>query len=168
MRLAAHRAFAATLAAAVMLPALATTASAVEARKRMEDKAITVDAAWAVIGDFCGIKTWHPAIADCVLSEADGKTIRTLTTKDGAKFVEALVSFDEEGKKYTYTIIESPLPVANYEATLSVKADDDGGAGVRWLGTFDAKGATDDEAKAIVEGIYAAGIEAIMAKAAGK
>ncbi|WP_181707728.1 SRPBCC family protein [Chthonobacter rhizosphaerae] len=153
-----------TIAAAIAAVS-AAPASAVEARKREESKAITVAAAWKVIGDFCGIKSWHPAIADCVLSDKDGKQIRTLTTKDGAKFVEELVEWNEAETKYTYIILESPLPVANYKATLSVKADDDGGAGVRWLGTFDAKGVSDDEAKAIVEGIYAPGIASIMEKA---
>lgn len=166
MRFAANRATVATLAAIIIAPALVTSALAAEARKRQESKAVTVEAVWAAIGDFCNIKTWHPAIADCAMSEMDGKQIRTLTTGDGAKFVEALVSYDDAAMSYTYTILESPLPVENYESTLSVKADDDGGAAVLWTSTFDAKGVTDEEAKAIVEGIYAAGIEAVLAKAA--
>lgn len=61
--------------------------------------------------------------------------------------------------------MDGPLPVANYSSTLSVKADDDGGAGIKWVGTFDAKGASDDEAKAVIEGIYDAGLNAILEKA---
>lgn len=155
------------LAAAVAI-AVATPALAVEARKRVESKDITVEAAWAVIGDFCGIAGWHPAVEACELGEKDGAKIRTLSLKGGGTIVEQLVEWNDAEHKYTYTILESPLPVANYQATLSVKADDDGGAGIRWLGNFDAKGATDDEAKAVIEGIYAAGLEAIMAKLGAK
>lgn len=140
------------------------SAFAVEARKRVESLEITPEKVWAVIGDFCGIANWHPAVAKCDLSEKDGKQVRTLTLQDGATIVEQLTEWNEENRSYTYTILESPLPVANYTATLSTKADDDGGAGIRWLGNFDAKGATDDEAKAVIEGIYEAGLNSLLEK----
>ena len=147
----------------------ATPAFAIDAKQRVEDKAITAEAVWAAIGDFCGIAAWHPAVAACDLSEKDGAKIRTLTLKDGGgTIVEELVKWDEAAHAYTYLILEpGPLPVANYTSTLSTKADDDGGAGIRWVGSFNAKGASDDEAKAAVEGVYKAGVEALLAKVKG-
>ncbi|MBH0238143.1 SRPBCC family protein [Methylobrevis albus] len=156
-----HRALLIGLAAGLFFTA---PALAIEAKKRVEDQGITVDAAWSAIGDFCGIAAWHPAVAKCTLSEKDGATFRTLDLNGGGSILEKLESWSDAEHKYTYSIVESPLPVANYVSTLSTKADDDGGAGIRWTGTFDAKGATDDEAKAAIEGIYAAGLDGLLAK----
>lgn len=151
--------------AAIATLAVTAPAVAVEAKKRVEDKSLDVAKTWAIIGDFCGIQTWHPAVETCTLSDKDGAKLRTLALKGGGTIVEKLESWDDEKHAYTYSIVESPLPVSNYSSTLSVKADDDGGAGIRWVGTFDAKGATDEEAKAVIEGIYEAGLNAILEKA---
>ena len=144
----------------------ATPALAVDAKYRVEDKAISADAVWAAIGDFCGIANWHPAVEACALGERDGAEIRTLTLKDGGgTIVEKLVEWNDDAHSYTYAILEpGPLPVEGYTSTLSTKADDDGGAGIRWVGSFTAKGASDDDAKAAIEGVYKAGVDALFAK----
>jgi len=115
-------------------------------------------AVWQKIGDFCAIQTWHPAISKCALSEEGGATYRTLTTKDGATIKEKLV--EKTDTSYTYDIIDSPLPVANYRATISVSAAADG-TRVDWKSSFDAKGKSDGEAKDVISGIYKAGLDKI-------
>ena len=65
---------------------------------------------------------------------------------------------------YGYTILESPLPVANYASTISVAAKGSGST-ITWVGTFDAKGAPDDKAKEVIAGIYDAGLAGIADKA---
>ncbi|SON54692.1 Polyketide cyclase / dehydrase and lipid transport [Hartmannibacter diazotrophicus] len=156
------RALALGLAASVIA---ITPAFAVETSKRVEDKSLKVETVWTTVGDFCGIGTWHPAVEKCELSEKDGATLRTLSLKGGGTIVEKLEKWDDAGTSYTYSIVESPLPVANYVSTISVAADDDGGASISWEGTFDAKGASDDEAKAVIDGIYEAGLNGIVEKA---
>ena len=157
-----------TIAAALAV-GIATPALAVDAKYRVEDKGISAEKVWVTIGDFCGIATWHPAVETCELGEKDGAKIRTLTLKDGGgTIVEELVEWDDAKHSYTYKILEpGPLPVADYTATLSTKEDDDGGAGIKWVGTFAAKGVSDEEAKAAIEGVYKAGIDAILAKVQG-
>ncbi|SCW90129.1 Polyketide cyclase / dehydrase and lipid transport [Rhizobium mongolense subsp. loessense] len=61
---------------------------------------------------------------------------------------------------YTYEIIDSPLPVENYRATISVSAEGDR-TKVDWKSTFDAKGKSDSEAKDVISGIYKAGLDKI-------
>jgi hypothetical protein len=120
---------------------------------------ISPEALWKKIGDFCGIADWHPAIEKCVLS-ADGKQ-RTLSLKGGGTLVEALETRDDAGHAYTYAIISGPLPVANYHSTISVSPDPKGSA-LKWVGAYDAKGASDADAKKVIDGIYEAGEKALV------
>ena len=151
------------LIAGLGLCASAGAASALDAHVA-KDTAATADAAWAAVGDFCGIATWHPAVAKCEKSENDGATFRTLTLKDGAKLLEKQTAFDTAKMTYSYTIEEGPLPVANYKSTLKVVAKDKG-ATIDWSGMFDAKGAADADAIKTITGIYDGGVDALIAKA---
>ena len=117
------------------------------------------EALWKKIGDFCGIASWHPAIEKCVLS-ADGKQ-RTLSLKGGGTIVETLENLDDANHAYTYAIISGPLPVANYHSTVSVTADPKGSS-LKWVGKYDAKGASDADAKKVIDGIYEAGEKALV------
>lgn len=118
----------------------------------------SADALWKKVGNFCGIAAWHPGIEKCVLS-ADGKQ-RTLSLKGGGTIVEALEKWDDANRSYSYTIVSGPLPVANYHSTLGVSADPKGSA-LKWMGTYDAKGAPDADVKKTIDGIYEAGVKAL-------
>lgn len=117
------------------------------------------DALWKKVGDFCGIGDWHPAIEKCVLS-ADGKQ-RTLSLKGGGTIVEALESVDKANHTCTYTILSGPLPVANYHSTISVSPDPKGSS-IKWVGKYDAKGASDADAKKVIDGIYDSGEKGLV------
>ncbi len=121
--------------------------------------AASVDAVWAKIGDFCGIANWLPAIEKCALS-ADGKT-RTLSLKGGGSIVEKLEARDDAQHSYSYSIVEGPLPVANYMSTISVTKDG-AGAMVTWNGHYDAKGASEADAKKTIDGVYQAGVDILV------
>jgi hypothetical protein len=133
------------------------SASALDSNVTMTSS-MSTDALWKKVGDFCGIAEWHPAIEKCVLS-ADGKQ-RTLSLKGGGTVVEALESWDDANRSYTYTILSGPLPVANYHSTISV-ADDPKGSALKWMGTYDAKGASDADAKKTMDGVYEAGAKVL-------
>ncbi|MEX6505725.1 SRPBCC family protein [Jiella sp. M17.18] len=125
-------------------------------------------AVWQTIGSFCDISKWHPAVEKCVESDANGAKRRTLTLAGGGgTLVEEQVSRDDAKMTYTYKIVEGPLPVENYQSTISVTPAGDG-SDISWTGTFDAKGASDDDAKKVIRGIYESGLQSIAAKASGK
>ena len=88
--------------------------------------------------------------------QEDGKPLRTLSLKGGGTIVEELMARDDAGRSYTYPILESPLPVADYKSTIRVL--DEGGTVIAWNGTFAAKGAPDADAVAVIAGIYDAGL----------
>jgi hypothetical protein len=121
---------------------------------------LSPDALWKKVGDFCGIATWHPAIAGCKLTD-NGKR-RILTLKDGGGvIVERLIKWDDAHRAYSYKIVSSPLPVADYRATISVTSAKDG-SDFKWTGKYLAKGAPAADAKKTIDGIYQAGADVIV------
>jgi hypothetical protein len=132
--------------------------------KKMVDVPASPDSVWKTIGDFCGIANWHPAIEKCEISKKDGVTFRTLTLKGGGTILEKQRAWDNKGRSYSYTIEESPLPVANYKATLSVTPKGSGSE-IMWISNFNAKGADDAKASSTIGGIFDAGLAGIAAKA---
>ncbi len=144
------------------LSAAAAPAFAIDLSESVDVAAPPADA-WAAISDFCSIKDWHPVIAECEQFEQDGKTMRTLTTGDGGQLLEELNDLDAAGTSMTYSIIESPLPIADYVSTIAVAQAGDG-ATITWSSTFNAAGVTDQEALELMTGIYRAGLDALMAQ----
>ena len=135
----------------------ATSASAADVRQVAEIKAAPA-AVWAKVGGWCAIKDWHPAIASC---DAGKKGFRTLTLKDGSKVLEKLTKTGTNS--YSYDIIESPLPVKNYSATLIAKPDSNGNTDLMWTAKFEpAKGKTEADAAAVINGIFEAGLKNVQ------
>jgi hypothetical protein len=122
---------------------------------------------WEVAGEFCSIKDWHPAIADCKESEEGGATFRTLTLKDnGGTIKEKLVEKDDVGMSYSYEIVESPLPVKNYQAKFWVEEDEKSPdrTTIFWEADFDANGASDEHTTKVIRDIFMAGLKGIKQK----
>jgi hypothetical protein len=139
------------------------TASAITVKKRTEAPGLPPQI-WEVVGDFCAIKKWHPAVADCVEEKEGDVVFRTVTLKDGGKIKEKLTGTEDLG--YTYEIVDSPLPVKNYKSKLWLELDDEPDRSViYWQSDFDADGASDDEAKAKITGILADGVKGIKKQA---
>lgn len=152
------------LAALAATVALSAAAHAAEVKKSGQATGTPADV-WAVVGDFCAIKDWHPAVVECDEMEEVGDTYRVLTLGDGGKIKEKLTNKGDT--TYSYEIIESPLPVQNYAATLTVSEDDgDDIAEVVWVAEFDpADGVEEAKAVEVISGIFDAGIEGIGKKA---
>jgi len=111
---------------------------------------------WDVIGGFNALQDWHPAVEKSELE--DGGTRRRLHLVGGGEIVEELKAKDDSGRNYTYTILSSPLPVANYKSTITVNQDADGNAVVEWAGEFEPVGAA-SEAENVIQSIYDAGLQ---------
>ncbi len=136
-----------------------------EVTEKIEVKA-TPAATWAAIGDFCGIKDWHPVIVGCEIKMDGADKVRTLTAKDGAQFVEKQVAWDDAGKSYTYTILTSPLPITGYKSTIGVSGSGDD-ATITWTGSF-TENAADNGADKVVTSIYQAGLGGLKTKLESK
>ncbi len=126
------------------------------------NKSMTINAGlddvWSYAGDFCAISVWHPAVESCEISDEDGTTYRILTLGDGAQLKERHDGATANG--YSYTIVEGPLPVKDYSSTFEAEGDAMSTT-INWSSTFMAEGATDDEATAVISGIYDGGLSTI-------
>ena len=137
--------------------------STLEVNKSMQINA-GLDAVWAYAGDFCAISVWHPAVESCEIVEEDGATYRMLTLGDGAQLKERHDGDTENG--YSYTIVEGPLPVADYSSTFEAEGDATSTT-INWSSTFMAAGVPDDEAVGIITGIYDGGLSTIAGNFGG-
>lgn len=152
------------IAAIAAFAAMGGSACALDVNKKIAAPA-QVLTVWSTISDFCSIKDWHPAIADCKESKEGSDTFRVLTLKDnGGSIKEKLTGSDDTS--YSYEIVESPLPVKNYSAKLWVEPDDRDPARtvIHWDATFDANGKSDDEATKAISDIFMAGLKSIKQK----
>jgi hypothetical protein len=135
----------------------------VDPKKMEEEKA----ALWKKFGGWCGIKDWHPAVANCEESKEGDDVFRTLTLKDGGKIKEKQTEYRDNF--YKYVIVESPLPVKDYQAQFALTPDDDDEDEINfaWSAVFDpADGKDPKEAREAINGIFTAGLDAIK-KATG-
>ncbi|AGK58038.1 polyketide cyclase/dehydrase [Hyphomicrobium denitrificans 1NES1] len=123
---------------------------------------------WTQFGGWCALKDWHPAVANCEESTEGGAKVRVLTLRDGGKIKEKLL--DEKPNFYRYEILESPLPVKNYQAQFALTPDDDDEDEINfaWSATFDANGKTNKEAHDVIDGIFKAGLDNIKTMAGTK
>ena len=121
-------------------------------------------AVWALIGGFQALDRWHPAVITTTLLGTGKGTgdIRVLTLGNDAQIVEKLELYDEAEMSLQYAILESPLPVGNYHATITVKSVGNDKAEVIWKSKFTAVGASNEEVKKIISDIYLAGLNALI------
>ena len=122
----------------------------------MEEFSASANQIWNLIGGFNALPDWHPAAERSELEE--GGTVRKVTLVDGVTILEKLEYHSDESRECSYSIVTSPLPVANYMATLKVTEYEEGSQ-VEWSGEFDPSGVSESEAVELVQGIYRAGLD---------
>lgn len=118
---------------------------------------------WKAVKDFDNFG-WHPAIASTQLTAGrnnEAQAVRTLILKDGARITEQLRKHDDAQMVQRYAILDSPLPVTDYAASIEVRADEGGGSIVTWQSRFRRKAdpSTNDETvRGMIGGILASGL----------
>ncbi|GAB4293283.1 MAG: hypothetical protein Kow0083_06430 [Methylophaga sp.] len=133
------------------------------------EKETTVNASpatvWKMIGNFNGLDVWHPVVVGSELTTGvnnEPGAVRLLTLGNGATISEKLLSYSDEDKSYSYAIMESPLPVSNYESSISVMDAGEGKSKIVWRSDFDTKDATDADAVDAITGVYDAGLSQVQ------
>jgi hypothetical protein len=127
----------------------------------------TADTVWAYVRDFNALPQWHPSIAE---SRIEGNLpsdkvgcIRHFRLKDGGMIREQLLTLSDYDYQCTYSILESPMGVQNYIATLKFTPITDGGRTfAEWSAEFDPpQGKERELADAIANGVFQTGFDAL-------
>jgi hypothetical protein len=125
------------------------------------------DTVWARIRDFNGLPQWHPGIADSRIenSEPSDKVgcIRHFHTRDGGTIREKLLALSDYEYSCTYSILESPMGVDNYIATLKLTPVTDGmRTFAEWTAEFDCdEGREAALTQSIGQGVFQGGFDAL-------
>jgi hypothetical protein len=114
---------------------------------------------WGMVGVFNGMPAWHPGVEKSEVEGSGKGSLRKLRITGGGEVVERLESLDETEKVYAYSIVDGPLPVADYISQLRVKDNRDGTSTLEWSCDFLPAGVPETEAVKIIEGIYQAGLD---------
>jgi hypothetical protein len=127
----------------------------------------SADRVWAAIRDFNGLPKWHPAIRDSRIENGAPADkvgcIRNFNLKDGGNIREQLLTLSDFDYSCTYSILESPMGVRNYIATLKLTPITDGDRTfAEWTAEFDCDAERERAlADQIGNGVFQAGFDAL-------
>lgn len=129
---------------------------------------------WAVIRDFNGLPSWAPFAAESRIEQnarADQVgCIRNFRLRDGGVIRERLLALSDYDFAMTYAILESPMAVEDYVATLRLIPVTDGDRSyVEWTAEFGCRPERERElTDQIGRNVFAAGLRALQARFAGR
>jgi hypothetical protein len=97
---------------------------------------------WARVRDFNGLPNWHPAIAESRIENGEPADrvgcIRSFSLRNGDRLREQLLGLSDFDMFCTYSILDSPMPLANYVATLRLTpVTDQDRTFIEWSADFD-------------------------------
>ena len=97
---------------------------------------------WRVIRNFNGLADWTPFVADSRIEQNMPPDqigcVRNFTLRNGSRIRERLLALSDYDLSCTYAILESPMGVDNYVATLSLTPVTDVNATfAEWQADFD-------------------------------
>ena len=128
---------------------------------------------WAIIRDFNALPVWVPPIADSMIEDglpADRVgCVRSFHTRDGGHLREKLVALSDSGHSCTYTILDSPLGVTDYMATVQLTRITDGDRTfAEWTAEFGCAAGREAELTQFVgQGVFQAGFSKLQTLCGG-
>lgn len=121
----------------------------------------TVDATWAVLGDFGSMPLLSSRVVGCQLENGhDGRAsvgaVRTVEVQGGAVIKERLLAHDEVVRRVTYDIVgPSRYPVRTYQAVIQVRpVTTTDQSFVRWVVDFDSEEENEAVAREMISATY--------------
>ena len=127
----------------------------------------SAETVWSRIRDFNGLPKWTPFVADSrieggMASDTVG-CVRNFRLRDGGMIRERLLTLSDYDYQCTYCILESPMGVDNYVATLKLTPVTDGGRTfAEWWAEFDCAPEREGElAQQIGQGVFQTAFDAL-------
>ena len=97
---------------------------------------------WARVRDSSGLSNWHPAIAESRIENGEPADkvgcVRNFSLRNGDRLREQLLGLSDFDMFCTYSILDSPMPLTNYVATLRLTPiTDQDRTFIEWSADFD-------------------------------
>ncbi len=126
-----------------------------------------VDAVWEILRDFNSHESWHPAVRASRIegrrSSLEVGCVRDFQLTDGGGLREQLLSLSDRDHTLSYCILDAPMPLQGYVASIRLRPVTDGNRTFwSWQSRFDTPPGREAELTGLVaEGIYEAGFSAV-------
>jgi hypothetical protein len=122
---------------------------------------------WERVRDFNGLPRWHPRIRESRIENGEPPDkvgcVRDFNLQNGDRIRERLLGLSDYDMFCTYTILESPMPITGYVATLRLTPVTDGNRTfAEWTAEFECEEArADDLVNGIGTNVFQAGFDAL-------
>lgn len=125
-----------------------------------------VDRVWEKIRDFNALPRWHPMVKFSEIEKGLPSDrlgcVRHFVLQDGGDLRERLLALSDQERSFTYSILASPLPVANYVATVRLKGITDGNHSfAEWSAEFDVTEGPETDVIERVTGVFQGGFDSL-------
>ena len=126
-----------------------------------------IGAVWNVLRDFNGHDRWHPIVAESAIEGGRAADeigcVRRFRLRQGGWLREQLLKLSDRDHSFTYCILEAPLPLYDYVASVRLKPVTDGGGTFwEWRSSFGTPPGEEAALAALVgEQVYEAGFDAV-------
>jgi hypothetical protein len=131
--------------------------------------AAPTDRVWQVLRDFNGHDRWHPIVARSTIERGEPADrvgcVRRFVLQDGSELREQLLSLSDLEQSFTYCLLETPVPLFNYVATVRLLPVTDGDLTFAlWRARFTTRPGEEQAMRRLVaEDVQKAGFAAIRA-----
>ncbi len=122
---------------------------------------------WGIVRDFNALPQWTPFVAESRIEHNRASDqigcVRNFRLRDGGRIREQLLALSDYDMSCSYAILESPMGVENYIATLRLIPITDGDhTFAEWSAEFDAAPEREDQfAASIGRNVFAAALSAL-------
>ncbi|WP_119390126.1 zinc-binding dehydrogenase [Taklimakanibacter lacteus] len=133
-----------------------------------------IEEVWALLRDFNGHDTWHPAVTRSSIEDKAPAdmigAVRAFQLADGSHIREQLLALSDRERSFDYCILDAPVPLMGYVAHVRLLPVTDGEQTFwEWRSKFTAPGSREKALeKLVAEDIYEAGFRAIKQLLRGK
>ena len=125
------------------------------------------DRVWERVRDFNGLARWHPRIRDSRIEDAlpSDKVgcVRNFNLQNGDNIREQMLGLSDYDMFCTYGILESPMPLSDYIATLRLTPITDGDrCFIEWSAEFSCDPVNEDDLVSGIGGdVFQSGFDAL-------
>lgn len=130
-----------------------------------------LERAWMQIRNFNGLPGWHPAVIESLIERGDPHDrigcVRNYKRRDGLALREQLLALDDFAHSMTYSLLDAPIPVKNYVATLRLtRISESDGTFAEWQAWYDCAASDEPSLRDAIDAVFRAGLESLNKQSA--